>query len=1230
MKPTSIRNFLSLIFILFLFQACNIDEGATYEYERAHAPWAVRSVLDDQPRMLSVALNDNLWAAYSAEDGTLYKVWKGGVNFDGAVYTTAHGPQPSTLGDAYFVNAVENPWEIRRGEQKSTPTIQYKGHEFKKGQVYIKYHLQDGDATVTVHERPEYVTNESGSNGFERQFTVEGLPSGAALVYKMNLSSVSSERNIQTDGELSVIDKKDREYKSIKAFDMDAELKLNANATTTITTYFTRPLIENENKVVGAEEEEERPLGYRLIARNDCKTCHNTYRQTIGPAYIEVARKYTNNEANIAMLTSKVINGGSGVWGAAAMNAHPEVPESDIKAMVEYVMTLDAEEEAEAAAAAAAETPADLELIAGEEVAEVDLFPGVIAKVFVSPTELNKVADLDQTATPVFEGIIPEINAQDADLEMLGDNFGIVFNGYIKITKSNNYVFRLESDDGSILTIDDQVIIDHDGLHGADARDGEIALSAGYHPFKLEYFQKSGGKSVALKWRSFDQSREWKVIGTTSFVHHKDDKPGGQTGSPMQTQLRIPGDGFKLEAMHPSYTLNQARPEGFAPKVAGMDFMSDGRLVVSTWDAEGGVYLVENHQSDDPSQIQYKKIASGLAEPLGLKVVDDEIYILQKQELTKLIDHNGDDIIDEYETVSNEWMVSSNFHEFAFGLVYKEGWFYGTLAIAIMPGGASRKYQTPHRGKVFRVNKETGEFQLVAEGLRTPNGIGIGVDNEIFVADNQGDWLPSSKILHIQKGDFFGSRAVDSARVAGLEMKPPVVWLPQDEIGNSPTTPSYINDGPYKGQMIHGEVTHGGVKRVFVEEVNGEYQGAVFRFIQGLEAGVNRLVWGPDGSLYIGGVGSSGNWQHNGTLWYGLQRMKYQENKSFEMLAVRAKSNGLEIEMTKPLALDQGWDPAAYDIQQWRYVPTNEYGGPKVDQEKLKVLSANISEDRTKIFLEIAGMKKEHVIYVHLPNNWVSEDDTELWTTEAWYTLNQIPTASPGFVTTAPDLGGTNQLSAAEQADGWKLLFDGENLEGWRNFNKTTIGKNWVIEDGAIHLNAEKKGSNGWQAEDGGDIVFDEEFENFELRLDWKIGDCGNSGIMYLVQEGEDFSSPWNTGPEMQVLDNSCHPDAKIETHRAGDLYDMIQCKYVTVKPAGQWNTIRLKIENGKLEQWQNGRKVVETELFNEAWKEMIANSKFKDMPGFGSFKKGKISLQDHSDPVWFRNIKIKNLDQVQ
>ena len=1222
------KNLAAAACVLFACLACQPD-ATQANYERAHDPWVFRSVLDGKPRMLTLALHDNLWASYHSQTANLYKVWKGGVNFDGAVYTTVHGPQPSSLGDAYFENAFDNAWLVVAGENKITPTVDFKGHRFEQGQVTLRYELQlpSGEA-ITVYERPEYLENESGQTGMERTFTLGNVPQNMDVYFQFNLSSIASERNISTNGELEVTDRETRKVDNIEALDLTAALQLNRNEPTHLTTYFTQPLLENENKVVGAEEEEERPLGYRLIARNDCKTCHNTYVKTIGPAYVDVARKYRNTPSNVKMLAGKVKNGGSGVWGEAIMNAHPEVAMDDITAMVEYIMTLDAEEEAELAETLTEKDMSELEFMGpAAGVDEANILPGAVARIYAYPQDLNELADIDESPTPVYEGVIPEIFAEAGDLKGLEDNFAIIVEGFLKITKDNNYTFRLSSDDGSRLTIDDQVVIDNDGLHGMGPKDGEIALKAGYHPFRVDYFQGRGGKGISLKWRSFDDD-QFSVIGSTTLVHDRNNQPDASAVSPpMAVQKRIPGDGYALESVHPSYTLTQARPDEFSPKVGGMDFLPDGRLVVSTWDAEGAVYIVDGAQTGDPAKMTYKKIASGLAEPLGLKVVDGDIYVLQKQELTKLIDHDGDEVIDEYYALCNDWRVSANFHEFAFGLAYKDGWFYGTLAIAILPGGASANPQIPDRGKVIRINKETGEMEFVASGLRTPNGIGLGVDDEIFVADNQGDWLPSSKILHVTTDAFFGSRAVDSAAVAKKPVKLPVVWLPQDEIGNSPSTPLALNDGPYAGQMIHGEVTHGGVKRVFVEEVNGQYQGAVFRFIQGLEAGVNRMAWGPDGALYVGGIGSSGNWQHSGGLWYGLQRLQYNDQPTFEMLAVRARSNGVEIEFTEPLEAGLGWDPTDYTVQQWYYLPTNEYGGPKLDQVDLPVRSAHVSQDRKKVFLELGGMKPNHVIYLRLPAEWTSSTNLELWSTEAWYTMNQIPDNTPGFTAQRPAPTPVNALSEAEKAAGWELLFDGKSLDGWHNYNQESIGSSWVIEQDAIHLKADERSENGWQVADGGDIVFDQEYEDFELRLEWRISACGNSGIMYHVVESEEYAYPWMTGPEMQVLDNTCHPDAKIETHRAGDLYDIQASKYVTVKPAGEWNSVRIRIKDGQLEQWQNGRKVVATEMWTDAWYRALKNSKWKDHPDFGESRTGKIALQDHGDPVWFRNIKIRRLN---
>ena len=214
-----------------------------------------------------------------------------------------------------------------------------------------------------------------------------------------------------------------------------------------------------------------------------------------------------------------------------------------------------------------------------------------------------------------------------------------------------------------------------------------------------------------------------------------------------------------------------------------------------------------------------------------------------------------------------------------------------------------------------------------------------------------------------------------------------------------------------------------------------------------------------------------------------------------------------------------------------------------------------------------------------------------------------------------------SKLTKQEKKDGWKLLFDGKSASGWHTFNKGKAGAAWKVEDGTLTMDNTVK-----DKEQRGDLVTDKEYQNYELSLEWKIDSCGNSGIIFNVVEDAKYSATYLTGPEMQVLDNACHPDAKIDKHRAGDLYDLIRCSKETVKPAGQWNLAQIKTQNSKYEFWLNGTKVVEFTMHTPEWDQMVANSKFKTMPDFGKATKGRIALQDHGDKVWYRNIKIKEL----
>jgi hypothetical protein len=218
-----------------------------------------------------------------------------------------------------------------------------------------------------------------------------------------------------------------------------------------------------------------------------------------------------------------------------------------------------------------------------------------------------------------------------------------------------------------------------------------------------------------------------------------------------------------------------------------------------------------------------------------------------------------------------------------------------------------------------------------------------------------------------------------------------------------------------------------------------------------------------------------------------------------------------------------------------------------------------------------------------------------------------------------------NTLSSSESNEGWQLLFDGTTTNGWHTYGKPSIGSAWKVVDSSLFLDASYKERGELNA--GGDIVTNDEFDNFHLKLDWKIAPKGNSGIIFYVQEDTaKYKQTWHTGMEMQVLDNAGHADAQIHKHRTGDLYDLIASVKEAQKPAGEWNHVEIISNNGKLDFFLNGVNNVSTTLWDENWRNLIANSKFKDMPGFGTFRKGKIALQDHGDNVWFRNIKIKRL----
>lgn len=213
----------------------------------------------------------------------------------------------------------------------------------------------------------------------------------------------------------------------------------------------------------------------------------------------------------------------------------------------------------------------------------------------------------------------------------------------------------------------------------------------------------------------------------------------------------------------------------------------------------------------------------------------------------------------------------------------------------------------------------------------------------------------------------------------------------------------------------------------------------------------------------------------------------------------------------------------------------------------------------------------------------------------------------------------------ADQVRGWQSMFDGASATGWHRYGGGAPGKAWRFEAGEISLDSAQKA--GWQSADGGDIVSDGQYSQFHLQLEWKIAQGGNSGIFLFVNEdAARYPYAWNTGLEMQILDNARHSDGKIFQHRAGDLYDLQAATVEAAKQPGEWNKVDIVVEAAELDFYLNGRHIVHRRLWDAAWEELIARSKFAAMPGFGRSQQGRIGLQDHGDTVSFRNIRIRKL----
>ena len=454
-----------------------------------------------------------------------------------------------------------------------------------------------------------------------------------------------------------------------------------------------------------------------------------------------------------------------------------------------------------------------------------------------------------------------------------------------------------------------------------------------------------------------------------------------------------------------------AIPDNVKLEVGGIAVMPDGRIAAST--RRGEIWIIQNAYGN--GQPHFTRFASGLHEVLGLAYRDGAFYCTQRGELTKIEDKNGDGIADSYTPITL-FELSGNYHEYAYGPVFdKNGDMYVTLNVAwVGYGDGLGKWH----GWLIKV-KPDGTQEPIATGLRSPAGFNVNSNNDVFYAENQGDWVGSGRVTHLEKGDFAGNagglnwtkepnsplkltkedlKQVDNgqpmyeAAKKIKELKLPAVWFPHTVMGIS--TADIIEDqtngafGPFGGQYFVADQGHSKIMRMSLEKVNGKYQGACYPFYEGFASGLVRLRWGLDGSIF-GGMTSRG-WASTGKAEYALQRLVWNGEVPFEMKDIHALSDGFEVEFTLPVNSSKLKDPRNFTVNSFTYKYHHQYGSPIVNNRPRKIIGMIPSADGRKVKLVLDSLIPGYIHEIRV-SSLESTEQKSLLHDFAYYTLNEIP-----------------------------------------------------------------------------------------------------------------------------------------------------------------------------------------------------------------------------------------------
>lgn len=493
------------------------------------------------------------------------------------------------------------------------------------------------------------------------------------------------------------------------------------------------------------------------------------------------------------------------------------------------------------------------------------------------------------------------------------------------------------------------------------------------------------------------------------------------TGLPMLAALLMANLPAEVSAAgsNPAYTVTPyVLPDGVKLEASGLAVLPDGRLAVSV--RKGEIWILDHPEADptDAKAVGYRLYASGLHEPLGLLWHDGALYTVQRSELTKIRDTDGDGVADEYLAVAKGWGVSGNYHEYAYGPVLdREGNFWITLnaSMGAPVKLAGHRMQEKHwRGWAVSVSPD-GKLSPMSAGLRSPCGIAVNGEGDVFCTDQQGNWWSTNPLLHLRKGAFFGhadslpdaqlpgSPVADpgklpqgitvveaSRQVKGFAL--PAVWFPYVKAGQSPT--GLVCDltagkfGPFENQMFVGEFVLSGVNRVFLEKVGGEYQGAVFRFQDGLQSAALSLAFLKDGSLLVGE--SNRGWNSQGTRSFGLERIKWTGQTPFEIQKMEAQADGFRVMFTDEVDPSTASALNSYQMSSYTYLYHQKYGGDEVETKPVVISKVTLEPGAKSVLLKCEGLREGYVHELVIPGVR-SKNGAQLSHAEGYYTLNRIP-----------------------------------------------------------------------------------------------------------------------------------------------------------------------------------------------------------------------------------------------